>query len=164
MNLLDQKLEEKLKLLEEFDNIFSNYQPKMAQLQLSKKNFNNQKQQISISQKKFNEKNIKDNNKFDNIYSNIDSNKNENAYYFRNYEEMMNYMYSLSSKVLTNDDNKKKSTGKKKPKHLQHQSNNKNSNVQLMPKKDILIEKLLRYGENLEKKKKRLKLENDKYF
>ena len=33
-----------------------------------------------------------------------------------------------------------------------------------MPKKDILIEKLLRYGENLEKKKKRLKLENDKYF
>ena len=40
MNLLDQKLEEKLKLLEEFDNIFSNYQPKMAPLQLSKKNFN----------------------------------------------------------------------------------------------------------------------------
>ena len=39
MNLLDQKLEEKLKLLEEFDNIFSNYQPKMVPLQLSKKNF-----------------------------------------------------------------------------------------------------------------------------
>ena len=163
MNLLDQKLEEKLKLLEEFDNIFSNYQPKMAQLQLSKKNFNNPNQ-ISISQKKFNDKNIKDNNKFDNIYSNFDSNKNENAYYFRNYEEMMNYMYSLSSKVITNDDNKKKSTEKNKSKHPQHQSNNKNSNVQLMPKKDILIEKLLRYGENLEKKKKRLKLENDKYF
>ena len=111
MNLLDQKLEEKLKLLEEFDNIFSNYQPKMVPLQLSKKNFNNPNQ-ISISQKKFNDKNIKDNNKFDNIYSNFDSNKNENAYYFRNYEEMMNYMYSLSSKVLTNDDNKKKSTEK----------------------------------------------------
>ena len=33
-----------------------------------------------------------------------------------------------------------------------------------MPKKDYIIEKLLRYGENLEKKKKRLKLENEKYF
>ncbi len=163
MNLLDQKLEEKLKLLEEFDNIFSNYQPKMAPLQLSKKNFNNPNQ-ISISQKKFNDKNIKDNNKFDNIYSNFDSNKNENAYYFRNYEEMMNYMYSLSSKVLTNDDNKKKSTEKNKSKHPQHQSNNKNSNVQLMPKKDILIEKLLRYGENLEKKKERMKFEIEKNF
>ena len=108
MNLLDQKIEEKLKLLEEFDKIFSNYQPKITPFQSSKKNFNNSTQ-ISISQNKYNDNNIKDDHKFDNIYSNFNSNKNENAYYFRNYEEMMNYMYSLSSKVLTNDDNKKKS-------------------------------------------------------
>ena len=167
MNLLDQKIEEKLKLLEEYDRIFSNYQPKITPLELSKNNINNSKV-IQIDKNKFNDKISKNNNKFDKIYSNFDSNKNENAYYFRNYEEMMNYMYSLSSKVLTNNDSKK-SKSKSKSKNNLHQKNSKNDNrnnykVQFMPKKDYVIEKLLRYGENLEKKKKRLKLENEKYF
>ena len=169
MNLLDQKIEEKFKLLEEFDRIFSNYQPKITPLELSKININNSSM-ISIDKNKNSEKKSKDNNKFDRIYSNFDSNKNENAYYFRNYEEMMNYMYSLSSKVLTNNDNSKKSKSKNKSQNNLHKkNNNKNNNrnnykVQFMPKKDYLVEKLLRYGENLEKKKKRLKLENEIYF
>ena len=165
MNLINQKLEEKLKLFEEFDRIFSNYQPKITPLALSKKDINNSKM-ISKDKNKYNEKKLKDNNKFDNIYSNFDSNKNENAYYFRNYEEMMNYMYSLSSKVLTNNNNSKKSKSKSKPKNNLHQKNINRNNykVQFMPKKDYVIEKLLRYGENLEKKKKILKLESEKLF
>ena len=168
MNLLDQKLEEKLKLFEEFDRIFSNYQPKIVPLELSKKNMNISNQ-ISISKNSYSEKKSKEKNKFDNIYSNFDSNKNENAYYFRNYEEMMNYMYTLSSKVLTNNESSKKSKSKNKSKNNLHQkknkyNNNNNYKVQFMPKKDYIIEKLLRYGKNLEKKKKRLKLENEKYF
>ena len=168
MNLLDQKFEEKLKLFDEFDRIFSNYQPKIAPLELSKKNMNISNQ-ISISKNSYSDKKSKEKNKFDNIYSNFDSNKNENAYYFRNYEEMMNYMYTLSSKVLTNNESSKKSKSKSKSKNNLHQkknkyNNNNNYKVQFMPKKDYIIEKLLRYGENLEKKKKRLKLENEKYF
>ena len=168
MNLLDQKFEEKLKLFDEFDRIFSNYQPKIVPLELSKKNMNISNQ-ISISKNSYSDKKSKEKNKFDNIYSNFDSNKNENAYYFRNYEEMMNYMYTLSSKVLTNNESSKKSKSKSKSKNNLHQkknkyNNNNNYKVQFMPKKDYIIEKLLRYGENLEKKKKRLKLENDKYF
>jgi len=168
MNLLDQKFEEKLKLFEEFDRIFSNYQPKIAPLELSKKNINISNQ-ISISKNSYSDKKSNEKNKFDNIYSNFDSNKNENAYYFRNYEEMMNYMYTLSSKVLTNNESSKKSKSKNKSKNNLHQkknkyNNNNNYKVQFMPKKDYIIEKLLRYGENLEKKKKRLKLENEKYF
>ena len=168
MNLLDQKFEEKLKLFDEFDRIFSNYQPKIVPLELSKKNMNISNQ-ISISKNSYSDKKSKEKNKFDNIYSNFDSNKNENAYYFRNYEEMMNYMYTLSSKVLTNNESSKKSKSKSKSKNNLHQkknkyNNNNNYKVQFMPKKDYIIEKLLRYGENLEKKKKRLKLENEKYF
>ena len=168
MNLLDQKFEEKLKLFDEFDRIFSNYQPKIVPLELSKKNINISNQ-ISISKNSYSDKKSKEKNKFDNIYSNFDSNKNENAYYFRNYEEMMNYMYTLSSKVLTNNESSKKSKSKSKSKNNLHQkknkyNNNNNYKVQFMPKKDYIIEKLLRYGENLEKKKKRLKLENEKYF
>ena len=168
MNLLDQKFEEKLKLFDEFDRIFSNYQPKIVPLELSKKNINISSQ-ISISKNSYSDKKSKEKNKFDNIYSNFDSNKNENAYYFRNYEEMMNYMYTLSSKVLTNNESSKKSKSKSKSKNNLHQkknkyNNNNNYKVQFMPKKDYIIEKLLRYGENLEKKKKRLKLENEKYF
>ena len=166
MNLLDQKFEEKLKLFEEFDKIFANYQPNIVPLELSKKNINNSKE-ISISKSNSSDIKSKENKKFDNIYSNFDSNKNENAYYFRKYEEMMNYKYTLSSKVLTNNENSKKSKSKDKSKNRINQKKIKNDNsnnykVQFMPKKDYVVEKLLRYGENLEKKKKRLRLENEK--
>ena len=168
MNLLDQKFEEKLKLFEEFDKIFANYQPNIVPLELSKKNINNSKE-ISISKSNSSDIKSKENKKFDNIYSNFDSNKNENAYYFRKYEEMMNYKYTLSSKVLTNNENSKKSKSKDKSKNRINQKKIKNDNsnnykVQFMPKKDYVVEKLLRYGENLEKKQKRLRLENEKNF
>ena len=110
MNLLEQKLEEKFKLFEEYDKLFSNYQPKINPLDIShstKKNLNTSKEP-NINKKQKAEKNIEENNKFDNIYSNFDLNKNENAFYFRNYEEMMNYMYTLKSKVLSNPEKNKK--------------------------------------------------------
>ncbi len=167
MNLLDQKIEEKLKLLEEYDRIFSNYQPKITPLELSKTNINNSKV-IQIDKNKFNDKISKNNNKFDKIYSNFDSNKNENAYYFRNYEEMMNYMYTLKSKVLSNPEKNKKVKNNQKSQNFGNKKYNKNNNekykIHLIPKKDYLIDRLLRYGENLEKKKERMKLEIEKNF
>ena len=170
MNLLDQKLEEKFKLFEEYDKLFSNYQPKINPLDIShstKKNLNTSKEP-NINKKQKAEKNTEENNKFDNIYSNFDLNKNENAFYFRNYEEMMNYMYTLKSKVLSNPEKTKKIKKSNKSKDFGNKKSFKNNNekykVQLIPKKDYLIDRLLRYGENLEKKKERMKLEIEKNF
>ena len=170
MNLLDQKIEEKLKLLEEYDKLFSNYQTKISPLDIShstKKNLNTSKD-LNTTQKRKGEKNIEENNKFDNIYSNFDLNKNENAFYFRNYEEMMNYMYTLKSKVLSNPEKNKKVKNNQKSQNFGNKKYNKNNNekykIHLIPKKDYLIDRLLRYGENLEKKKERMKLEIEKNF
>lgn len=165
MNLLDQKLEEKFKLFEEYDKLFANYQPKMNSLELqesSQKNINNSKN-ITGNQKKKIENDLNENNKFDNIYSNFDLTKNENPCYFRNYEELMNYMYSLKSKVLSNNEKHKKSKNNSKQK-IPIKNDNQKFQVQFIPKKDYLIDRLLRYGENLEKKKERMKFEIEKNF
>ena len=170
MNLLDKKLEEKFKLFEEYDKLFSNYQTKANSLNISKsskKNFNTSKDINKMKSKRL-EKNSEENNKFDNVYSNFDLNKNENAFYYRNYEEMMNYMYTLKSKVLSSPEKNKKIKNNNKSKIFNNKKFNKDSKdkfkVQMIPKKDYLIDRLLRYGENLEKKKERLKLENEKNF
>ena len=170
MNLLDQKLEEKFKLFEEYDKLFANYQPKVNPLDVSKTskaNFNTSKE-VTINQNKIIEKNIDDNNKFDNIYSNFDLHKNENPFYYRNYEDMMNYMYTLKSKVLSSSEKVKKPKNNEKSKQNKYYNSikkeNPNFQVQFIPKRDYLIERLLRYGENLEKKKERIKLENEKNF
>ncbi len=158
MNLLDQKLEAKIKLFEECDKRLSNYKPKINPLDISQSS----NKQINISKDISNsyKKKIDKNNKFEDVYSNFNLDNNENAFYFRNYEEMMNYMYTLKNKVIKNPEkNKKFASGKKSDK------NNKDKNqVRLIPKKDNLIERLLRYGENLEKKKERMKLENENNF
>ena len=158
MNLLDQKLEAKIKLFEECDKRLSNYKPKINPLDISQSS----NKQINISKDISNsyKKKIDKNNKFEDVYSNFNLDNNENAFYFRNYEEMMNYMYTLKNKVIKNPEkNKKFTSGKKSDK------NNKDKNqVRLIPKKDNLIDRLLRYGENLEKKKERMKLENENNF
>ena len=158
MNLLDQKLEEKIKLFEECDKRLSNYKPKINPLdisQSSKKRINISKD-ISISHNKKMDKN----DKFEDIYSNFNLNSNDNACFFRNYEEMMNYMYSLKSKVMKNPENTKKiMDGKKSIKY-----NYDKNQVRLFPKKENLIDRLLRYGKNIKKKKERMKLENENNF
>ena len=158
MNLLDQKLEAKIKLFEECDKRLSNYKPKINPLDISQSS----NKQINISKDISNsyKKKIDKNNKFEDVYSNFNLDNNENAFYFRNYEEMMNYMYTLKNKVIKNPEkNKKFTSGKKSDK------NNKDKNqLRLIPKKDNLIDRLLRYGENLEKKKERMKLENENNF
>ena len=158
MNLLDQKLEAKIKLFEECDKRLSNYKPKINPLDISQSS----NKQINISKDISNsyKKKIDKNNKFEDVYSNFNLDNNENAFYFRNYEEMMNYMYTLKNKVIKNPEkNKKFASGKKSDK------NNKDKNqLRLIPKKDNLIDRLLRYGENLEKKKERMKLENENNF
>ena len=158
MNLLDQKLEAKIKLFEECDKRLSNYKPKINPLDISQSS----NKQISISKDISNsyKKKIDKNNKFEDIYSNFNLDNNENAFYFRNYEEMMNYMYTLKNKVIKNPEKNKIFESSKKS-----DKNNKDKNqVRLIPKKDNLIDRLLRYGENLEKKKERMKLENENNF
>ena len=158
MNLLDQKLEAKIKLFEECDKRLSNYKPKINPLDISQSS----NKQINISKDISNsyKKKIDKNNKFEDVYSNFNLDNNENAFYFRNYEEMMNYMYTLKNKVIKNPEkNKKFESGKKSDK-----KNKDKNQVRLIPKKDNLIDRLLRYGENLEKKKERMKLENENNF
>ena len=158
MNLLDQKLEAKIKLFEECDKRLSNYKPKINPLDISQSS----NKQINISKDISNsyKKKIDKNNKFEDIYSNFNLDNNENAFYFRNYEEMMNYMYTLKNKVIKNPEkNKKFKSGKKSDK-----KNKDKNQLRLIPKKDNLIDRLLRYGENLEKKKERMKLENENNF
>ena len=158
MNLLDQKLEAKIKLFEECDKRLSNYKPKINPLDISQSS----NKQINISKDISNsyKKKIEKNNKFEDIYSNFNLDNNENAFYFRNYEEMMNYMYTLKNKVIKNPEkNKKFKSGKKSDK-----KNKDKNQLRLIPKKDNLIDRLLRYGENLEKKKERMKLENENNF
>ena len=178
MNLLDKKLEEKLKLLEEIDKLYSYEPSKKNSFELSKlnkKNNNNSKIITSSSNKKQNKKKIlvnndnNKNNKFDAIYSNFELNKNENAFYYRNYEEMMNYAYTLKSKVLSGPQKEKSKTKKNKDiKNISKQNLynkvNDNFEVNLIPKKEILVDRLLRYGENIEKKKERIKFENENNF
>ena len=142
MNLLDQKLEAKIKLFEECDKRLSNYKPKINPLDISQSS----NKQINISKDISNsyKKKIDKNNKFEDVYSNFNLDNNENAFYFRNYEEMMNYMYTLKNKVIKNPEKNKKFTSGKKS-----DTNNKDKNqVRLIPKKDNLIDRLLRYGEN----------------
>ena len=158
MNLLDQKLEAKIKLFEECDKRLSNYKPKINPLDISQSS----NKQINISKDISNsyKKKIDKNNKFEDVYSNFNLDNNENAFYFRNYEEMMNYMYTLKNKVIKNPEkNKKFKSGKKSDK-----KNKDKNQLRLIPKKDNLIDRLLRYGENLEKKKERMKLENENNF
>ena len=158
MNLLDQKLEAKIKLFEECDKRLSNYKPKINPLDISQSS----NKQINISKDISNsyKKKIDKNNKFEDVYSNFNLDNNENAFYFRNYEEMMNYMYTLKNKVIKNPEKNKKFES-----HKKSDKNSKDKNqVRLIPKKDNLIDRLLRYGENLEKKKERMKLENENNF
>ena len=158
MNLLDQKLEAKIKLFEECDKRLSNYKPKINPLDISQSS----NKQINISKDISNsyKKKIDKNNKFEDIYSNFNLDNNENAFYFRNYEEMMNYMYTLKNKIIKNPEKNKKFES-----HKKSDKNSKDKNqVRLIPKKDNLIDRLLRYGENLEKKKERMKLENENNF
>ena len=158
MNLLDQKLEAKIKLFEECDKKLSNYKPKINPLDISQSS----NKQINISKDISNsyKKKIDKNNKFEDIYSNFNLDNNENAFYFRNYEEMMNYMYTLKNKIIKNPEKNKKFES-----HKKSDKKNKDKNqVRLIPKKDNLIDRLLRYGENLEKKKERMKLENENNF
>ena len=171
MNLLDKKLEEKFKLFEEYDKLFQNYPPKANPLNISKsskKNFNTSKSISNTKNKKYVKNKEEENNIFDNIYSNFDLNKNENPFYFRNYEELMNYMYTLKKKVLTNPGKNTKVKTVHKSQNLgniKHKGKSKDKfQVQMIPPRDYLIDRLLRYGENLEKKKERTKLENEKNF
>ena len=77
-------------------------------------------------------------------------------------------MYTLKSKVLSNPEKNKKVKNNQKSQNFGNKKYNKNNNekykIHLIPKKDYLIDRLLRYGENLEKKKERMKLEIEKNF
>ena len=98
MNLLNQKLEEKFKLLEEYDKMYSNNQANYLSLDLSNlkvRNSNLKNKNIS-SVKKSEEIKIDNSNKFENIYSNFDFDKTDSICYFRNFVDLMDYMYILN--------------------------------------------------------------------
>ena len=75
-----------------------------------------------------------------------------------NYEEMMNYAYTLKSKVLSSPQKEKSKTKKNKDiKNISKQNLynkvNDNFEVNLIPKKEILVDRLLRKKIKIKKRK-----------
>ena len=174
MDILDKKIEEKLKLFDKIDKINSNSQTKINSLDLSdsnrlnSKNLKNKSQVMDTSSaKKTNlKKNIIDNiEKYDNIYSNFDFNKSYSSFYFRNYIDVMNYIHSMEN----NSTNKKyriKDYQNNNIKNLSKSKFNIKSEFEenFLPKTDSVVERLQRYGKNIEKKKEMLREQSKENF
>ena len=183
MNLLNQKLEEKFKLLEEYDKMYTNDQANYLSLDLSNlkvRNSNLKNKNISSS-KKSEEIKIDNSNKFESIYSNFDFDKKDSICYFRNFVDLMDYMYILNQnknfksnvdkqpkkqKNIHNINNKRKKSNESSDKsnYKNKDNNNQKYEICFLPKRDYIIDRLLRYGINLEKKKIILKEQNEQTF
>ena len=183
MNLLNQKLEEKFKLLEEYDKMYTNDQANYLSLDLSNlkvRNSNLKNKNISSS-KKSEEIKIDNSNKFESIYSNFDFDKKDSICYFRNFVDLMDYMYILNQnknfksnidkqpkkqKNIHNINNKRKKSNESSDKSNNKNKDNNNQKYEIcfLPKRDYIIDRLLRYGINLEKKKIILKEQNEQTF
>ena len=162
MNLLDQKIEEKLKFLEEYDKNI-----KTLDIQKPKIHNNN------IPLKKPEE--IKNNNSlFENIYSNFEFERKKSNADWNNVEDAMDYKYgnnqnnkkkingdkkteqnSKDKKSMPNNknnNNKIKTKNQRSNKHMQKIENKKKFEIDELP--DNLVDRLMRQGEILRKKKR----------
>ena len=170
MDILNKKLEEKFKLFEKIDKMNSSSQTKINSLDLSdsnrlnNKNIKNKNLDTSSAKKSNNNLNNIDNiNKFDNIYSNFDMNQSYTSFYYKNYVDVMNHIYSNNNNININ--NKKSSNKKEKGHKKSKEKNISKSKIDIraeyktdfLPKKDYVIDRLQRYGKNIEKKKELIK-------
>ncbi len=172
MNLLDQKIEEKLKFLEEYDKNI-----KTLDIQKPKIHNNN------IPLKKPEE--IKNNNSlFENIYSNFEFERKKSNADWNNVEDAMDYKYgnnqnnkkkingdkkteqnSKDKKSMPNNknnNNKIKTKNQRSNKHMQKIENKKKFEIDELP--DNLVDRLIRQGEILRKKKEMLLQQNEQEF
>lgn len=163
MNILDKKLEEKIKLFEKYDKMNSNNQTKFISLDLSdprklNKNKQNEKKDKPLA-KKTNKIKILDNN-FQNIYSNFDLNRSYSTYYSKNYNDLMNYELNKKAPFKSS---KKNSIIKEDKKNKTKKIQKSKSGIQLeygknfLPKKENIIDRQHKYGINIEKKKEMIK-------
>ena len=165
MNILNKKFEEKLQLFDEIDKSI-----------LNSKNDKNYLENIDLSTIK-KSKGIKNdiNNNFNNIYSHFESNKTSSLYYTRNFFSMANYLKTLKQRINIKSNNNSKTKSqynlnnysyKRTKKKQEHSLNEKTKkcNISLLPKKDDVVERLLRYGNNLEIKKNKIREDNEKRF
>ena len=164
MNILNKKFEEKLQLFDEIDKSILNL-----------KNDKNKLENIDLSNIKKSERinNDKYNNNFNNIYSNFESNKTSSLYYTQNFFSMANYLKNLKQRIniKSNINSKTKSKynlnkysynrSKKKKEHSLNEKTKK-LNISVLPKKEGIVERLLRYGNNLEIKKNKIREDNEK--
>ena len=170
--MLNKKLEEKLKIFDDIDKIYSNKENNKNTLYSLKSNEINKN---IVNKKKYNLKNSGEiNNNFNNIYSNFDINHENSLYYEQDFFQMSNYLKTLKQKIknnsINNSNNKisniKKSKNNKNQKII-NKSNKKTNNSQdfiLIPKKENVVDRLLRYGKYLENKKKLLREDIDKQY
>lgn len=182
MEILNKKLEEKFKLFDKIDKMHSNSQTKINSLdisdskRLSKIKKNKNKSLDLSSNKKSNKAKMSDlNNNYEDIYSNFELNKNYSIFYFKNYVDVMSYMYAENKKGHYNPNKNKINNNKEYI--IKDEQKNKNYQIpkfksdllseygtNLLPKEDYVINRLLRYGENIEKKKQMLREENEENF
>ena len=151
MNILNKKFEEKLQMFDEIDKSI-----------LNSKNDKNYLENIDLSTIKKSEGIKNDiNNNVNNIYSHFESDKTSSLYYTRNFFSMANYLKTLKQKINIKSNNNSKTKSqynlnnysyKRTKKKQDHSLNEKTKkcNISLLPKKDEVVERLLRYGNNLE--------------
>lgn len=177
MNLLDKKIEEKLKFFEEYDKNISSSSKLHSRIHQKKNSSEKIKENIK--------KNNTNKNQYEHIYSDFEYNqKNSNSYY-NNYSGIVDLMYSSNPINKSKLESEKKNTQNLKekiidissdikniqikkvvPKTNKNKNNNKKKIFQMegtLPKPDI-IDRLLKYGLNLKKKKEMLKAQSDQVF
>ena len=186
MEILNKKLEEKFKLFDKIDKIHSNSQTKINSLDLSdskrlSKNIRNKNKNKSLDSSSNKKSNIIKNpdsiSNYEDIYSNFDLNKNYSIFYFKNYVDVMSYMYAENKKGHYNPNKVKNNKNENIEYMIKDPHNNKNKKISksksslqseyaenLLPKEDYVINRLLRYGENIQKKKELLREENEENF
>ena len=176
MNLLDKKLQEKLLFLEEYD-INNNILSDTSNNEISPKN------NSTLEEKKNNKY-----NKFENRYCNFEFGQKDKNVHFNNLSDIMEYMHSNNqknnikintderlthnskdNKDLYNNKNNNNFTNNKINKTNQSTNSNKNRkkkkiSLNKLPKSDNIIDRLLRYGENVQKKKEMLREQNELMF
>ena len=150
MNLLDNKIEKKIKSLEEVDQLnTSNYQ------ELSNLNSNKKTQKDNQNIQKI--QTVKDNNNliFENIYSDFDDKNNNHHFYYQNFKDWQEFWDDDVKKEKekgSNSDFKKNNNKKYQKKKSKYQI----KFDEPIPKGDTVIDRLIRFGVNIKLKREKI--------
>ena len=125
--MLNKKLEEKLKIFDDIDKIYSNKENNKNSLYSLKSNEINKN---IVNKKISNLKNSGEiNNNFNNIYSNFDINHENSLYYEQDFFQMSNYLKTLKQKIKNNSINNSNNNSNNKISNFKKSKINKNQKI-----------------------------------